>query len=146
MRRKQLDVTDDVSIVEALGRPVKVTTGSYTNIKVVASIRKYGHRHLCFQDMLSAQFATILGCASVACYLNCTRMLLGILCICMYTCIVQLHLCISSCTVLNRPSACTVLTLMPHTSLLLPITLPATSACLNAWIFTSAMGFVPPRL
>ncbi|KAL3132504.1 hypothetical protein ABBQ32_009049 [Trebouxia sp. C0010 RCD-2024] len=34
VRQKQLDVTDDVSIVEALGRPVKVTRGSYTNIKV----------------------------------------------------------------------------------------------------------------
>ena len=28
-------MTDDVSIVEALGRPVKVTRGSYTNIKVI---------------------------------------------------------------------------------------------------------------
>ena len=27
-------MTDDVSIVEALGKPVKVTLGSYTNIKV----------------------------------------------------------------------------------------------------------------
>ena len=29
-----LEVTDDVSIVEALGRPVRITPGSYTNIKV----------------------------------------------------------------------------------------------------------------
>ena len=29
-----LEVTDDVSIVEALGKPVQVTGGSYTNIKV----------------------------------------------------------------------------------------------------------------
>lgn len=29
-----LEVTDDVSIVEALGEPVRVTPGSYTNIKV----------------------------------------------------------------------------------------------------------------
>ena len=78
VRRKQLDVTNDVSIVEALGRPVKVTTGSYTNIKVVASMRKYGHSHLCFQDILSAQFATILGRASVACHLNWPGMLLDI--------------------------------------------------------------------
>ncbi|BDA41408.1 2-C-methyl-D-erythritol 4-phosphate cytidylyltransferase [Coccomyxa sp. Obi] len=31
---KNLEVTDDVSIIEALGRPVRVTQGSYTNIKV----------------------------------------------------------------------------------------------------------------
>ena len=29
-----LEVTDDVSIIEALGKPVQVTGGSYTNIKV----------------------------------------------------------------------------------------------------------------
>ena len=29
-----LEVTDDVSIVEALGEPVKITKGSYENIKV----------------------------------------------------------------------------------------------------------------
>lgn len=34
VRRKQLEVTDDVSIVEALGEPVRLTAGSYTNIKV----------------------------------------------------------------------------------------------------------------
>ena len=34
VRQQQLEVTDDVSIVEALGKPVKVTRGSYTNIKV----------------------------------------------------------------------------------------------------------------
>ncbi|KAL0032340.1 hypothetical protein WJX79_005943 [Trebouxia sp. C0005] len=34
VRQKKLEVTDDVSIIEALGRPVKVTQGSYTNIKV----------------------------------------------------------------------------------------------------------------
>ena len=34
VRRENLEVTDDVSIVEALGRPVRVTLGSYTNIKV----------------------------------------------------------------------------------------------------------------
>lgn len=27
-------MTDDVSIIEALGKPVKITAGSYTNIKV----------------------------------------------------------------------------------------------------------------
>lgn len=27
-------VTDDVSIIEALGKPVKITSGAYTNIKV----------------------------------------------------------------------------------------------------------------
>jgi len=36
VRRNLLEVTDDVSIVEALGRPVKMTRGSYTNIKVRA--------------------------------------------------------------------------------------------------------------
>ena len=34
VREKNLEVTDDVSIIEALGRPVRVTQGSYTNIKV----------------------------------------------------------------------------------------------------------------
>ncbi len=34
VREKSLEVTDDVSIIEALGRPVRVTQGSYTNIKV----------------------------------------------------------------------------------------------------------------
>eukprot|EP00967_Tisochrysis_lutea_P129092 scaffold221640_cov22-Tisochrysis_lutea.AAC.1 len=33
VRSKNLAVTDDVSIVEALGKPVKITEGSYTNIK-----------------------------------------------------------------------------------------------------------------
>ena len=32
--REGLEVTDDVSVVEALGEPVKVTLGQYTNIKV----------------------------------------------------------------------------------------------------------------
>ena len=32
-----LAVTDDVSIIEAMGLPVQVTPGSYTNIKVPAS-------------------------------------------------------------------------------------------------------------
>ena len=51
VRRKQLDVTDDVSIVEALGRPVKVTRGSYTNIKVTANDR---HRLLHFEQVFLA--------------------------------------------------------------------------------------------
>lgn len=34
VQRESLDVTDDVSIVEHLGMPVKVTRGYYTNIKV----------------------------------------------------------------------------------------------------------------
>jgi 2-C-methyl-D-erythritol 4-phosphate cytidylyltransferase len=32
--KKGLEVTDDVSIIEAMGLPVKITPGSYTNIKV----------------------------------------------------------------------------------------------------------------
>jgi len=32
--RNNLEVTDDVSIIEALGKPVKITKGQYTNIKV----------------------------------------------------------------------------------------------------------------
>ncbi|PSC72393.1 2-C-methyl-D-erythritol 4-phosphate chloroplastic [Micractinium conductrix] len=32
--REGLEVTDDVSIIEALGKPVRITSGSYTNIKV----------------------------------------------------------------------------------------------------------------
>ena len=34
IQREGTEVTDDVSIIEALGKPVKVTQGSYTNIKV----------------------------------------------------------------------------------------------------------------
>lgn len=34
IQRERLEVTDDVSIIEALGQPVKLTKGSYTNIKV----------------------------------------------------------------------------------------------------------------
>lgn len=34
VQRDNLEVTDDVSIIEALGEPVKVTSGSYSNIKV----------------------------------------------------------------------------------------------------------------
>lgn len=34
VKKQNLEVTDDVSIVEALGEPVKITPGSYTNIKV----------------------------------------------------------------------------------------------------------------
>ena len=39
VRQKKLEVTDDVSIIEALGRPVKVTQGSYTNIKVCTNVQ-----------------------------------------------------------------------------------------------------------
>lgn len=35
MDREHFEVTDDVSIVEALGLPVKLTPGSETNIKVI---------------------------------------------------------------------------------------------------------------
>ena len=34
VQQKNLEVTDDVSIIEALGMPVKITEGSYTNIKL----------------------------------------------------------------------------------------------------------------
>ncbi|KAJ8904761.1 hypothetical protein NDN08_001277 [Rhodosorus marinus] len=34
VREQDLEVTDDVSIVEQLGRPVKLTMGEYTNIKI----------------------------------------------------------------------------------------------------------------
>ena len=34
MQQSNLGVTDDVSIIEAMGLPVKITQGSYTNIKV----------------------------------------------------------------------------------------------------------------
>ncbi|KAI3427958.1 hypothetical protein D9Q98_006348 [Chlorella vulgaris] len=34
VQREGLEVTDDVSIIEALGRPVRISPGSYTNIKV----------------------------------------------------------------------------------------------------------------
>jgi 2-C-methyl-D-erythritol 4-phosphate cytidylyltransferase len=32
--RENLEVTDDVSIIEAMGLPVKVTPGSYSNLKI----------------------------------------------------------------------------------------------------------------
>lgn len=32
--REKLEVTDDVSIIEALGEPVKLTRGEYTNLKI----------------------------------------------------------------------------------------------------------------
>ena len=43
-----LEVTDDVSIIEALGRPVRITAGSYTNIKVGGKryCRQAGHCRL----------------------------------------------------------------------------------------------------
>lgn len=34
VQKEGLEVTDDVSIIEALGRPVRITPGSYTNLKV----------------------------------------------------------------------------------------------------------------
>ena len=34
VQEQSLEVTDDVSIIEALGKPVKITYGSYSNIKV----------------------------------------------------------------------------------------------------------------
>ncbi|PNH03690.1 2-C-methyl-D-erythritol 4-phosphate cytidylyltransferase, chloroplastic [Tetrabaena socialis] len=34
VKSQGLEVTDDVSIIEAMGMPVKITAGSYTNIKV----------------------------------------------------------------------------------------------------------------
>ena len=35
VQQQSLEVTDDVSIIEALGKPVKITYGSYSNIKVL---------------------------------------------------------------------------------------------------------------
>mmetsp|Transcript_16392 Transcript_16392/g.16384 ORF Transcript_16392/g.16384 Transcript_16392/m.16384 type:complete len:105 (+) Transcript_16392:111-425(+) len=32
--KENLEVTDDVSVVEALGEPVKLTRGEYTNLKI----------------------------------------------------------------------------------------------------------------
>ena len=34
MNAENLEVTDDVSVIEALGKPVKLTKGEYTNIKL----------------------------------------------------------------------------------------------------------------
>lgn len=51
VRQKQLEVTDDVSIIEALGRPVKVTQGSYTNIKV--------QLRLCARGLLSTSILEV---------------------------------------------------------------------------------------
>jgi 2-C-methyl-D-erythritol 4-phosphate cytidylyltransferase len=38
VQQQSLEVTDDVSIIEALGKPVKITYGSYSNIKVVRQL------------------------------------------------------------------------------------------------------------
>lgn len=35
VEHENLQVTDDVSMIEAIGKPVKMTEGSYTNIKVL---------------------------------------------------------------------------------------------------------------
>ncbi len=32
--RRRMDVTDDVSIIENMGLPVKITMGEYTNLKI----------------------------------------------------------------------------------------------------------------
>lgn len=34
VKSQSLEVTDDVSVIEAMGKPVKITPGAYTNIKV----------------------------------------------------------------------------------------------------------------
>lgn len=34
VKSENLEVTDDVSIIEAMGLPVRITSGSYTNIKI----------------------------------------------------------------------------------------------------------------
>ena len=34
MNAENLEVTDDVSVIEARGKPVKLTQGEYTNIKL----------------------------------------------------------------------------------------------------------------
>jgi len=34
VKKESLEVTDDVSVIEALGKPVKLTLGEYTNIKL----------------------------------------------------------------------------------------------------------------
>jgi 2-C-methyl-D-erythritol 4-phosphate cytidylyltransferase len=44
--RDHLEVTDDVSIIEAIGKPVKMTKGSYVNIKVWPSAVPSGLRLL----------------------------------------------------------------------------------------------------
>lgn len=71
VRQKQLDVTDDVSIVEALGRPVKVTRGSYTNIKVMPCVLPVGSlSSVSSGNAALARFAIKLGGAAVACQLK----------------------------------------------------------------------------
>ena len=42
VRREELEVTDDVSIIEALGEPVHITLGTYTNIKVSCHVQSGG--------------------------------------------------------------------------------------------------------
>lgn len=59
VRRENLEVTDDVSIIEALGQPVKLTQGSYTNIKACPF-----YPRLCPQTLKSAMLAPERSCLS----------------------------------------------------------------------------------
>lgn len=48
VQRELLEVTDDVSIIEALGQPVKITYGSYANIKVLTWLSASGEVWKCY--------------------------------------------------------------------------------------------------
>jgi hypothetical protein len=60
VQAQSLEVTDDVSIIEALGKPVRITPGSYTNIK---ARRGAAAQHCCCPDLVGfADVAATLGC------------------------------------------------------------------------------------
>lgn len=59
--REKLEVTDDVSIIEALGEPVRVTPGAYTNIKARPFSQSYPGAFLLLKSMQEA------ACSSGAC-------------------------------------------------------------------------------
>ena len=55
VEKDNLMVTDDVSIIEAIHKPVKMTQGSYTNIKVC-------HTEPCFAPSVTTFFSLIPNC------------------------------------------------------------------------------------
>lgn len=56
VEKENLMVTDDVSIIEAINKPVKMTKGSYTNIKVrfalYATLQHWPHLRTRYQKCL----------------------------------------------------------------------------------------------
>lgn len=73
VERENLEVTDDVSIIEALGEPVKLTRGEYTNLKITtpedmdvacAILADRGEEDIVLVDDDSARYAPVLDLSS----------------------------------------------------------------------------------